>query len=119
MAVETPKKQLLIDRDLLQLRITSAKDGYVSVWVESPGDTVDALLFNTPHLIKAGEPMDLPDISEPLLANGPTGKNRILVIVSDNKIDQTMPATLDARNLSSIQFGAATVEIEQVEQSTR
>ncbi|MDH4396358.1 MAG: serine/threonine-protein kinase [Limnobacter sp.] len=117
VTVDSPLKQLRIDKDLLRLNITSAKDGYLMVWVESAGGAVDVLPLSSkskPLKVKAGQAIQAPDISEPLLAGGPEGKNRILVLVTENPLDRKTVASLEIATKGLVNYGAGVLEIEQV-----
>lgn len=117
VTVDSPMKQLRIDKDLLRLNITSAKDGYLMVWVESAGGAVDILPLSAkskPLKLKAGQTIQAPDISEPLLAGGPAGKNRILVLITENPLDRKTVTSLEMATKGLSNYGAGVVEIEQV-----
>lgn len=115
--VESPLKQLIIDKDLLRLNLRSDRDGYLTVWVESANGAVDELSTGGPSIprhIKRGQTVQIPDISEPLIASGPAGKNRILLLLTQEPLDRhtvTHPQQLDVKKM---EFGARMVEIEQV-----
>lgn len=117
LKVESPLQQLRIDKDLLRLNLSSNRDGYLTIWVESVNGNMEALPtggISKSRRIQAGQKVQIPDISEPLLASGPPGKNRILVLITPKALDRQTVAYPQQFDVSQMEFGAGMVEIEQV-----
>ena len=85
------KDAVRIGRDNLGFSITSSRPGYVYVMVaRSNGSDVELLLPNaveTNNYIEPGRPLKLPGPQWPLKAQGPSGTNEFLAIVSDGPRD--------------------------------
>jgi serine/threonine protein kinase len=89
------RPSLRIGKDRLSLSIESSRDGYVQLLSLDPnGDLV--LLFpnlrSPTNRIRAGQSMKLPQQSWPLVATGPAGMERFLVIVSGEPRSYASPA---------------------------
>lgn len=87
---------LRIGRDKLALTLTSPRPGYVYVWSVDAGGTASLLFPNridVAHRIAAGQPMQLPRPSWPMVSGGPAGTTRLLVLVSDAPRALPLPAT--------------------------
>ncbi|MFH1605479.1 MAG: DUF4384 domain-containing protein, partial [Pseudomonadota bacterium] len=88
---KTAKSRFKIGKDKVEFSVSSSHAGYVYLlMVGSDGKTFDMLFPNSldkEHYIKAGETLALPRTSWELLAQGPAGKNNLLVIVADAQRD--------------------------------
>lgn len=91
VAFKTAKSRFKIGKDKVEFNVSSSHPGFVYLlMVGSDGKTFDMLFPNSldkDHYIKAGETLKLPRTSWELLAQGPAGKNELLVIVADSQRD--------------------------------
>jgi len=82
----TPAKpQFRIDHDKLAFKVTSARDGHVYVLLHQSDDSVVLLFPNSAakqNRIRAGQTLNLPQASWPLVTADPPGPQRFLVMVS-------------------------------------
>ena len=90
LQVEAPRT-LKIDKENLQLKVQSPVDGYVYVF-QATGDGKNAyMLFpnatDRDNRISAGQSLELPRPSWALVAGGPEGDSRLMVIFSKNPRD--------------------------------
>lgn len=90
LLVETPST-LKIDKENLQMKVQAPADGYVYVF-QATGDGKNAVMLfpNTgdrDNRVKSGQALTLPRPSWPLVAGGPEGDNRLMVIFSKNQRD--------------------------------
>lgn len=90
VTVTTPKKQLAICKDKLEFTVSSSHDGFLYVLqLGSDGRTFNLLYPNDidtrDNAIKAAQPIDLPGDAFDLVMQGPPGKDRILVVVSESR----------------------------------
>lgn len=90
LLVETPQT-LVIDKQALQMKVKAPADGYLYVF-QATGDGKNAyMLFpNTAdrdNRVKGGQSLDLPRASWPLVAGGPEGDNKLMVIFSKTERD--------------------------------
>lgn len=87
VSVEYPKKPLTIGRDYFDLSVASNRGGYVHLILQSSDRQNTYILFpNTldqANRIRPGEVMRLPRASWKLQSQGPVGRNRMLVLVTD------------------------------------
>ena len=90
LLVEAPSI-LKIDRESLQMMVRAPADGYVYVF-QATGDGKNAVMLfpNTSdrnNQVSNGQTLVLPRPSWPLVAGGPEGDNRLMVIFSRNQRD--------------------------------
>ncbi len=90
LLVEAPST-LKIDKENLQMKVRAPADGYVYVF-QATGDGKNAVMLfpNTSdrdNRVSTGQSLDLPRPSWPLVAGGPEGNNRLMVIFSRNQRD--------------------------------
>ena len=91
LSVEANQKILKIDKDPLELTITSPTDGYLYVALAGSDQESLYLLFpnqiDANNQIKANVPVKLPRRSWRIVAGGPEGTDTVLVIVTDSPRD--------------------------------
>ena len=91
LSVEANQKILKIDKDPLELTITSPTDGYLYVALAGSDQESLYLLFpnqiDANNQIKANVPVKLPRRSWRIVAGGPKGTDTVLVIVTDSPRD--------------------------------
>ena len=91
LLVEANQKILKIDKDPLELTITSPTDGYLYVALAGSDQESLYLLFpnqiDANNQIKANVPVKLPRRSWRIVAGGPKGTDTVLVIVTDSPRD--------------------------------
>ncbi|KAK6032407.1 caspase domain protein [Ostertagia ostertagi] len=90
LLVEAPST-LKIDRENLQMKVQAPADGYIYVF-QATGDGKNAVMLfpNTSdrdNRVSTGQSLNLPRQSWPLVAGGPEGDNRLMVIFSRNQRD--------------------------------
>lgn len=90
LPVEAPST-LKIDRENLQIKVQAPADGYIYVF-QATGDGKNAVMLfpNTSdrdNRVSTGQSLNLPRPSWPLVAGGPEGDNRLMVIFSRNQRD--------------------------------
>jgi hypothetical protein len=90
LLVEAPTT-LKIDKENLQLKVRAPADGYLYVF-QATGDGKNAFMLfpNTTdrdNRISTGQSLDLPRPSWALVAGGPEGDNRLMVVFSRNQRD--------------------------------
>lgn len=84
------RPRLRINRDRLSFTVTSAQPGHVHVLLREPSGTLLLLFPNTlssRNAIRAGTPLVLPQAQWPLMALAPAGRQRFLVIVTQQAHD--------------------------------
>ncbi|MES2412283.1 MAG: caspase family protein [Pseudomonadota bacterium] len=90
LVVEAPAT-LQIDKEALQVKVQAPADGYVYVFQATGDDKNAVMLFpNTSdrdNRVKAGQSLALPRASWPLVAGGPEGDNRLMVVFSKTERD--------------------------------
>ncbi len=86
--LKTTRQKLKIDKDSLDLTLTSSHEGYVYLMmVGTDGTTFDLLFPNQldrNNLIQAGETLKLPRAMWELAASGPQGTDTLLAIVTES-----------------------------------
>ena len=91
LSVEANQKILKINKDPLELTITSPTDGYLYVALAGSDQESLYLLFpnqiDANNQIKANVPVKLPRRSWRIVAGGPKGTDTVLVIVTDSPRD--------------------------------
>ena len=91
LSVKANQKILKIDKDPLELTITSPTDGYLYVALAGSDQESLYLLFpnqiDANNQIKANVPVKLPRRSWRIVAGGPKGTDTVLVIVTDSPRD--------------------------------
>ena len=91
LSVEANQKILKINKDPLELTITSPTDGYLYVALAGSDQESLYLLFpnqiDANNQIKANVPVKLPRRSWRIVAGGPNGTDTVLVIVTDSPRD--------------------------------
>jgi len=120
---KTAKPGFKIGKDKVEFSVSSSHAGYVYLlMVGSDGKTFDMLFPNAldkDHYIKAGETLALPRTSWELLAQGPAGKNHLLVIVADAQRDFSKAGLKPAGPFSMISTNmAAAKDIQLVSVSS-
>ncbi len=90
LVVETPST-LKIDKENLQMKVQAPADGYIYVF-QATGDGKNAVMLfpNTSdrdNRVSTGQSLNLPRPSWPLVAGGPEGDNRLMVVFSRNQRD--------------------------------
>jgi hypothetical protein len=90
LLVDTPAT-LKIDREALRMKVQAPSDGYIYVF-QATGDGKNAVMLfpNTAdrdNRLRAGQALDLPRPSWPLVAGGPEGDNQLLVVFSKTERD--------------------------------
>jgi len=110
------KPVLKIGADQVDLTLTSREGGYAYLlMVGSDGTTFDLLFPNQldqDNLIPAGASVQLPRSSWQLLAEGPSGKNTLLAVVSDNPRDFSLAGLRPSGPFSSTgAFGAKDIQL--------
>ncbi len=97
--------------EAIELALASTNAGYVYLlMVGSDGNTFDMIFPNKmdgANTIHAGETMRLPRTSWQLLAQGPTGKDNLLVIVSDAPRDFSKMGLNPSGPFSTIDYSAS------------
>ena len=105
------KPQLKIGKDVLDFSVSSREGGYVYVLMSgSDGKTFDLLFPNQidkNNLLDAGGTMKLPRASWQLSAEGPPGRNTLLVLVSDAPRDFSAAGLVPSGPFSSVSAHAA------------
>jgi hypothetical protein len=84
------KPQFRIGKDRLSFKVSSAREGYVYVLLQSTEGAFMRLFPNTmgkDNRIKAGQTLVLPQASWPMDTAGPAGTDHFLVIVSEHPRD--------------------------------
>ncbi len=120
---KTAKPRFKIGKDKVEFSVSSSHPGYVYLlMVGSDGKTFDMLFPNAldkDHYIKGGESLALPRTSWELLAQGPAGKNHLLVIVADAQRDFSKAGLKPAGPFSMISTNmAAAKDIQLVSVSS-
>ncbi len=120
---KTARPRFKIGKDKVEFSVSSSHPGYVYLlMVGSDGKTFDMLFPNSldkDHYIKAGETLALPRTSWELLAQGPVGKNHLLVIVADAQGDFSKAGLRPAGPFSMISTNmAAAKDIQLVSVSS-
>lgn len=91
MQINASKTELKIGHDKLQLSLQSSREGYPYVFYKGTGSNNIYLLYPNAlashEKIKAGTALNIPGLDWEITANGPAGKNQILVIISDAQRD--------------------------------
>ena len=80
------KARLRVGRDVLQFKLSSARDGHAYVLVHGPDDSLMLLFPNSvaaDNRVRAGQTLTLPQKSWPLETSEPPGPEHFMVIVSD------------------------------------
>lgn len=87
VTVTYPRTPLKIGRDYFDLTVTSNRGGFVYLILQSSDQQSTYILFpnslDQENRVQPGEPLRLPRASWRLKAQGPAGKNRLLVMVAD------------------------------------
>jgi hypothetical protein len=108
---KTTKPNFKIGKDMVEFSVSSSHAGYVYLMmVGSDGSTFDMLFPNSldsDHFVKAGETLNLPRPSWELQAQGPAGKNHLLVIVADSQRDFSKAGLKPAGPFSMISANVA------------
>lgn len=112
ITVSTEKAQARIAKDPLRFKIRSAKGGFVYVLMVGTNRSDFFLLFpnavDKNNLIKSGQQLDLPRPKWKLVAEGPSGTDHFVVIVSDH------PRDFSAAGLKTVD-SFATFPLEQAD----
>jgi len=90
LKVDTPQT-LKINTQNLQMKVQAPADGFLYVF-QASGDGKSAYmlfpnLLDRDNRVRAGQSLDLPRASWPLVAAGPEGENQLLVVFSANERD--------------------------------
>ena len=105
------KSQLKIGKDMLDFSVSSREGGYVYVLMSgSDGKTFDLLFPNQidkNNLLEPGASLKLPRASWQLTAEGPPGRNTLLVLVSDSPRDFSAAGLVPSGPFSSVPANAA------------
>lgn len=111
VTVTAAKTQLKIGKDIVDFSISSREGGYVYILMSgSDGKTFDLLFPNQidkNNLLEAGASMKLPRPSWQLSAEGPPGRNTLLVLVSDAPRDFSAAGLVPSGPFSSVPANAA------------
>jgi hypothetical protein len=105
------KPQLKIGKDVLDFSVSSREGGYVYVLMSGSDSKTFDLLFpnqiDKNNLLDAGGTMKLPRASWQLSAEGPPGRNTLLVLVSDAPRDFSAAGLVPSGPFSSVSAHAA------------
>ncbi len=120
---KTTKPRFKIGKDNVEFSLISSHPGYAYLlMVGSDGKTFDMLFPNAldkDHYVKAGETLVLPRSSWELVAQGPAGKNHLLIIVADAQRDFSKAGLKAAGPFSMISASqAAAKDIQLVSTSS-
>ena len=111
VTVSAPKNQLKIGKDALDFTVTSREGGYLYVlMVGSDGRTFDMLFPNQldgKNLLEPGASMRLPGPAWRIAAEGPPGRNTLLVVVSDAPRDFAAAGLKPSGPFSTVAAAAA------------
>lgn len=109
--ITAPKTQLKIGKDMLDFTVSSREGGHVYVlMVGSDGKTFDMLFPNqldSRNVLEPGGSMRLPGASWQIGADGPPGRNTLLVVVSDAPRDFAAAGLKPSGPFSSVEAVAA------------
>ncbi len=90
LKVEAPDT-LKIGKQPLRMKVQAPADGYLYVFQATADGKSAVMLFpnllDTQNLLKAGQSLELPRASWPLMAGGPEGDNQMLVVFSRSERD--------------------------------
>ncbi len=93
VTVEVPKSTLRIGQDKLDLTIKSATDGFAYVFYAGSSGSSFYLLYpnviDQDNVVRAGQALRLPRPDWEITVQGPTGKDHLLVLVTDSPRDFT------------------------------
>lgn len=116
--VAVPQRaRLRVDRDALRFSVTSAVEGHVYVLLHGPDDSLLLLYPNRSardNRIRAGETLQLPQASWPLVARAPLGTERFLVVVAGTPRDLPALASGRAGAFSHLPTDARLEEVARV-----
>lgn len=90
LKVDAPQT-LKINTQNLQMKVLPPADGYLYVFQATGDGKAAYMLFpnlsDRDNRVRAGQPLDLPRASWPLVATGPEGENQLLVVFSATERD--------------------------------
>ena len=108
--ITASSRTLHVGRDVLSLSVTSARDGYLSVFYLGSDGVSLAQLYpgatGDPAYLRAGTPFAIP---RQWRSQGPPGVNHILAVVADRIVSIPDLAQIQAQS-----FGAALENVEEV-----
>lgn len=85
LSLESEKKEYVIGKDFLRLRIKAAKEGYLTLLTVGTTGTIYQLFPNnldSSNYISAGRVLELPRAEWRIRSQGPAGKNRFIALVT-------------------------------------
>jgi len=98
--IEPPSARLRIGADTLNLKITSAQEGYLYLLLAGSDKRSFYLLFpnnlDRNNRVAASQTVSLPRLNWAIKAAGPAGRNKLLVLVSESERDTSRLATRPA-----------------------
>jgi len=98
--IEPPSARLRIGADMLNLKITSAQEGYLYLLLAGSDKRSFYLLFpnnlDRNNRVAASQTVSLPRLNWAIKAAGPAGRNKLLVLVSESERDTSRLATRPA-----------------------